>query len=77
MKTTKPKRIRWRQGSQSETLAYIHLVDESERSFCHFPDGHLKAVRVQMNRDTNELLLNDKGQAMLVCPWLLADIFSV
>lgn len=77
MKTLKRKRIRWRIGSVAETLALLPKVEERERPFCHFPDGHKQAVRVQVNRDTGEPLFNEDGTVQIVAPWLLSDIFSI
>ena len=77
MKTLKRKRIRWCIGSREQTLAVLNLIDEKERPFCHFPDGHQQAIRVQMNRDTGEIINGSDGKPQIVAPWLLSDIFSV
>jgi hypothetical protein len=77
MKTLTRKRIRWCIGSKEQTLAVIQLIDERERPFCYFPDGHKEAIRVQMNRDTGEVINGSAGNPRIVAPWLLSDIFSV
>jgi hypothetical protein len=77
MKTLKRKRIRWRIGTIAETLSVIQTIDERERPFCRFPDGHQQAVRVQMNRDTGEVINGSDGKPQIVAPWLLSNIFSV
>ena len=77
MKLPIRKKICWRFGTQAETLAYLHLIDEKERPFCYFPDGNKDAIRVQINRDNNELLTDDGGEAKIVAPWLLSNIFSL
>jgi hypothetical protein len=74
---TNRKRIRWRIGTIAETLAVINQVEERERPFCHFPDGHKQAIRVQINRDTGEVINGSDGKPQIVAPWLLSDIFSV
>lgn len=77
MKTPKRKRIRWRIGTIAETLAVLNQIDERERPFCHFPDGHSQAIRIQMNRDDGLPLFNEDGTVQIVAPWLLSDIFSL
>lgn len=77
MKTPKRQRIRWRIGTIAETLAVLNKVEERERPFCHFPDGHKQAIRVQVNRDDGQPLYNADGTVQIVAPWLLQDIFSV
>lgn len=76
MKPLTRKKLRWRIGTQTETIVWIDRVEEKERSFCYFPDGHQQAIRVMVNRDTNELLWNDDGTAKILAPWLLSDIFE-
>ena len=77
MKTPKRKRIRWCIGSQAVTLNYLHRIDEAERRYAHFPDGHINAIRIQINRDTGEVINGSDGKPQIVAPWLLSDIFSV
>jgi hypothetical protein len=77
MKTPKRKRIRWCIGSQAVTLNYLHRIDEAERRYAHFPDGHINAIRIQIHRDTGEPIFNADGTAQIVAPWLLSDIFSL
>lgn len=77
MKTLKRKRIRWRIGTLAETVSVIQMIEEKERPFCYFPDGHQQAIRIQINRDTEEVINGSDGNPQIVAPWLLSNIFSV
>jgi hypothetical protein len=77
MKTIKRKRIRWCIGSRERTLTVLNQIDEKERPFCHFPDGHQQAIRVTINRDTGDVINGSDGKPQIVAPWLLSDLFSV
>lgn len=77
MPTLTKKLIHWRIGTIDETLLVIHKIDKRERPFCYFPDGHQQAIRIQINRDTGEVINDFDGNPQIVAPWLLSDVFSL
>ena len=75
MKSFTRKPIKWRIGTHTETLLVIQKIEEKERPFCYFPDGHKHSIRVQVNRDTGEIINGSDGSPRICSPWLLKDIF--
>jgi len=71
------KKIRWRIGTISESIKYIKLVEPDYKRACRIKDGSSLAMRVMINKDTGEPVLNSKGWASVCAPWLLIDIFYI
>lgn len=72
--TRKP--IKWRRGSQAESLAHASAVStESARCFA-LPDGHKNAERIMLDRETGEPIRDRSGSIQVCAPWLLSGIFS-